>query len=84
MPDVQMQVRVVPPGTLTKLTGRLSRLPDHDWMTHARADGEALEVVQQIIEETCSGQREGELRMHTVVRNPHPYPVHWDMLAVEL
>lgn len=84
MPNVEMHARVVPAGALATLTGRLTRLPDADWMTHARGDGEALEVVQQIIEEQCSGDREGELTFHATVRNAHPWPVHWDTLAVEL
>lgn len=85
MTDVAMTATVIPPGALARMTGQLRRLPDRSWMTHAWADGEALEVVRQVIEEHVTGSPDHDgLLIHATVRNPHPYPVTFDRLAVEL
>jgi hypothetical protein len=83
MPDVKMHATVVPPHSMVRLTGRLARLPERDFMVHADR-GEHLRVVRQILEEQCSGPLEGRVLLHATVENPHPYPVAWDRLAVEL
>jgi hypothetical protein len=82
MSGVEFAARIIPPGRVATITRELREMPSADWMVEAFG---GLLVEEQVLEEWVTGSPDHEgLLLHATVRNPHPWPVAWDRLAVEL